>query len=716
MGGRRDLRAGRGSCPRRHPGHHHRGRASRTDVSRQRDVHLPAARREDPHADGPRCGGERGRRLAPGNVRDGGARDGGPARCERPARGGAAHGDEGPRVREPRRRPVRAPGGSGGASGRLTRRDRRRLEAGRRSRGLGDVPPRLGVQPRRGDSGTHAPDGDGPEHGRDADAGERGRAPAMIEKLIAWSIKRRELVALGAIFVLVAGVFLLRTMPVDAIPDLSDTQVIVYTDFPGQAPQVVEDQVTYPLLTTFLAVPKVKVVRGQSMFSSSFVYVIFQDGTDLYWARSRVLEYLNAIQSRLPAAVKTRLGPDATGVGWVYQYALEGPGYAPDRLRSIQDFQVRYALQSVPGVAEVASLGGYVRQYQVLLDPARLLAYGVEIRQVVESVRGANQDVGARTLEVAGADYAIRGLGYFRGVEDIPKVGIAVGTGGRSVRIGDVARVTIGPDLRLGIAELNGQGEAVGGVVVMRYGENALRVINAVKQRVAEITPSLPAGVRIVPTYDRSNLIHGSIKTLWRTLIEESIIVGLVCALFLLHTRSALVALATLPLGVLIALALIRWLGINANIMSLGGIAIAIGAMIDAAIVMIENLHKHIEREPDRPHWERVFAAAREVGPALNTRSQWGLSGSRSMCLCRFSIMTMAASIIAPIAIAIPPRLMMLALIPSQRVRASAMSTPSGSVARATSALRVCSRNNAHTRPTMIDSSISVRHNVLIEP
>ncbi|OLC06703.1 MAG: cation transporter [Gemmatimonadetes bacterium 13_1_40CM_66_11] len=439
----------------------------------------------------------------------------------------------------------------------------------------------------------------------------------MIQHVIAWAIKRRELVALGALFALGAGLWLLRTMPVDAIPDLSDTQVIVYSDYPGQAPQVVEDQVTYPLVTQFLSVPRVKAVRGQSMFSSSFVYVIFQDGTDLYWARSRVLEYLNAIQSRLPAAAKTRLGPDATGVGWVFQYALEGPGYAPDRLRSIQDFQVRYALQSVPGVAEVASLGGYVRQYQVLLDPARLLAYGVEVRQVVEAVRGANQDVGARTLEVAGADYAIRGLGYFRGVEDIAKVGIAVGTGGRSVHVGDVARVTIGPDLRLGIAELNGQGEAVGGVVVMRYGENALRVINAVKQRIAEITPSLPAGVRIVPTYDRSNLIHGSIKTLWRTLIEESIIVGLVCALFLLHARSALVALATLPLGVLIALALIRWLGINANIMSLGGIAIAIGAMIDAAIVMIENLHKHIEREPDRPHWERVFAAAREVGPAL---------------------------------------------------------------------------------------------------
>ena len=439
----------------------------------------------------------------------------------------------------------------------------------------------------------------------------------MIEKLIAWSIRRRELVALGAVFALVAGLALLRTMPVDAIPDLSDTQVIVYSDYAGQAPQVVEDQVTYPLVTTFLGVPRVRAVRGQSMFSTSFVYVIFQDGTDLYWARSRVLEYLNAIQSRLPAGAKTRLGPDATGVGWVFQYALVGPGYAPDQLRTIQDFQVRYALQSVPGVAEVASLGGFVKQYQVLLDPARLLAYGVTAQQVIGAVRGANQDVGARTVEAAGADYAIRGLGYFRGVEDIGNVGVGAGKDGRPVRVGDVARVTIGPDLRLGIAELNGQGEAAGGVVVMRYGENALRVINAVKQRIAEIVPSLTAGVKIMPTYDRSELIHRSIRTLWRTLLEESVIVGLVCALFLLHARSALVAVATLPLGILVSLAVTRGLGINANIMSLGGIAIAIGAMIDAAIVMLENLHKHIEHEPDRPHWERVLQAAREVGPAL---------------------------------------------------------------------------------------------------
>jgi Cu(I)/Ag(I) efflux system membrane protein CusA/SilA len=439
----------------------------------------------------------------------------------------------------------------------------------------------------------------------------------MIARIIEWSVRRWELVGIGAACVLIGGILLLRTMPVDAIPDLSDTQVIVYTDYPGQAPQVVEDQVTYPLIATFLSVPRIKVVRGQSMFSSSFVYVIFQDGTDLYWARSRVLEYLSAIQSRMPAGAKTRLGPDATGVGWVFQYALEGPGYSPDQLRSIQDFQVRYALQSVPGVAEVASLGGFVKQYQVLLDPQRLQGFGISALQVISAVRGANQDVGARTVEVAGSDYAIRGLAYFRGVQDISDVAIGAGSDGRPVRVADVGRVTIGPDLRLGIAELNGQGEAVGGVVIMRNGENALRVINAVKQRISEIAPALPHGVKVVPTYDRSGLIHQSIQTLWRTLIEESIIVGLVCIVFLLHARSAMVVLTTLPIGILASLVIIRWLGINANIMSLGGIAIAIGAMIDAAIVMVENLHKHIEHEPHRPHWERVLAASRELGPAL---------------------------------------------------------------------------------------------------
>jgi len=439
----------------------------------------------------------------------------------------------------------------------------------------------------------------------------------MIAALIAWSLSRRGLIAVAALALLVAGTLHVRSMPVDAIPDLSDVQVIVYTDYPGQAPQVVEDQVTYPLVTALLGVPKVKVVRGQSMFSTAFVYVIFQEGTDLYWARSRVLERLSAVQSRLPAGARTELGPDATGVGWVYQYAVQGPGRSPAELRSIQDFQLRYALQGLPGVAEVASVGGFVRQYQVLLDPTRLQSYGVTARQVTQAVRTANQDVGARTVEVAGSDYAIRGLGYFRGVEDIASVAVMVGQGGRPVRVGDVADVTLGSDLRVGIAELNGTGEAVGGVVVMRIGANALDVVSRVKARLAELGPSLPPGVHVVTTYDRTDLIHRSLQTLLRTLLEESVIVALVCAVFLLHLRSALVAIVTLPLGILAALTLIRWMGINANIMSLGGIAIAIGAMIDAAIVMVENLHKHIEHEPDRPHWDRVLAASREVGPAL---------------------------------------------------------------------------------------------------
>ncbi|MEO7474386.1 MAG: CusA/CzcA family heavy metal efflux RND transporter [Gemmatimonadales bacterium] len=439
----------------------------------------------------------------------------------------------------------------------------------------------------------------------------------MITRLIEWSVARRGLVALAALALLVGGALYLRTTPVDAIPDLSDVQVIVYSEYPGQAPQVVEDQVTYPLVTAMLGVPRAKVVRGQSMFSTSFVYVIFQEGTDLYWARSRVLERLNAIQARLPAGAKTELGPDATGVGWVYQYALEGRGYSPAQLRTIQDFQVRYALQGLPGVAEVASIGGFVREYQVLLDPVRLRAFGVTAPQIADAVRGANQDVGARTIEVAGSDYAIRGRGYFRGVEDIGNVAVGSGRQGRPIRVSDVAQVTIGPDLRIGIAERNGRGEAVGGVVVMRFGANALDVTNRVKAKLAELAPSLPPGVRVVTTYDRSELIDHSIDTLKRTLLEESVIVALVCLVFLLHARSALVAIATLPLGIMAALAATRSMGINANIMSLGGIAIAIGAMIDAAIVMIENLHKHIEREPDRPHWERVVAASKEVGPAL---------------------------------------------------------------------------------------------------
>ena len=439
----------------------------------------------------------------------------------------------------------------------------------------------------------------------------------MIARLIQACVRWRGLVALGTLAVLLAGIGLARTMPVDAIPDLSDVQVIVFTEYAGQAPQVIEDQVTYPLVTALLAVPQTKVVRGQSMFGLSFVYVLFEDGTDLYWARSRVLEYLNSAGAALPEGVRPQLGPDATGGGWGYQYAVEGEGYSLDQLRSLQDWYLRYGLQQVPGVAEVASVGGYVKQYQVILDPAKLLGFGVTADQVMRAVRTSNTDVGARTIEVAGGDYMVRGLGYLKGVSDIAGLAVGSGANGVPVRVRDVAVVTVGPDIRLGFAERNGSGEAVGGVVVMRYGENALEVIDGVKRKLAELERGLPPGVRIVTTYDRSSLINRAISTLGRTLIEESLIVALVCVVFLLHVRSALVAISILPLGILMALAATRFMGVNANIMSLGGIAIAIGAMIDAAIVMIENLHKHIEHAPDRPRWELVAASAKEVGPAL---------------------------------------------------------------------------------------------------
>ncbi len=438
---------------------------------------------------------------------------------------------------------------------------------------------------------------------------------SIIERCVQW----RGLTALAAVGILLGGIWVVRTMPIDALPDLSDVQVIVYTEYPGQAPQVVEDQVTYPLVTALLAVPNARMVRGQSMFGLSFVYVLFDEGTDLYWARSRVLEYLNSAGAELPDGVRPVLGPDATGVGWVYQYAVVGDGYSLDELRSIQDWYLRFELQSVPGVAEVASVGGYVKQYQVLLDPAKLLAFGVTADRVISVIRSSNADVGGRTVEIAGADYMVRGLGYLQGVGDIADLAVAGGADGTSVRVRDVARVTIGPDIRLGLVEWNGEGEVVGGVVVMRYGENALKVINGVKAKLTELERGLPPGVRVETTYDRSTLINRATATLRRTLIEESLIVALVCVIFLLHARSAIVAISTLPLGIVLALAATRWVGVNANIMSLGGIAIAIGAMIDAAIVMIENLHKHIEHEPNRSRWELVVASTREVGPALFT-------------------------------------------------------------------------------------------------
>ena len=439
----------------------------------------------------------------------------------------------------------------------------------------------------------------------------------MIGRVVEACVRWRGLVLMAVLGILAAGVQIVRTMPIDAIPDLSDVQVIVFTEYPGQAPQVVEDQVTYPLVTALLAVPEAAVVRGQSMFGLSFVYVLFDEGTDLYWARSRVLEYLNSASGALPEGVRPQLGPDATGVGWVFQYAVVGEGYSFDELRSLQDWHIRFELQSVPGVSEVASVGGFVRQYQVILDPAKLLGFGVTAGEVVLALRSSNTDVGGRTVEVAGGDYMVRGLGYLRGVGDIADLAVGVGRRGTPVRVADVARVSIGPDMRLGFTEWNGQGEAVGGVVVMRYGENALQVIDAVKEKIEEIETGLPPGVSIVTTYDRSDLIRRATTTLTRTLIEESIVVALVCLIFLLHARSAAVAIAILPLGIVLALAGTRALGVNANIMSLGGIAIAIGAMIDAAIVMIENMHKHVERHPERPRWEVVVESTREVGPAL---------------------------------------------------------------------------------------------------
>jgi Cu(I)/Ag(I) efflux system membrane protein CusA/SilA len=406
-------------------------------------------------------------------------------------------------------------------------------------------------------------------------------------------------------------------VPLDAIPDLSDVQVIVYTEYPGQAPQVVEDQVTYPLTTAMLSVPKSRVVRGFSFFGVSFVYVIFEDGTDLYWARSRVLEYLNSAASRLPTGVAPSLGPDATGVGWVYQYVVRGAQKNLAELRSIQDWYIRYGLAKAEGVAEVASVGGFVKQYSVVIDPRRLQSLGVSLSKIRDVLRSSNIDVGGRTIELAETEFVVRGRGYIKSLTDLERI-VVKNDQGVPVLLRDVARVELAADERRGITEVNGEGEAVTGIVLQRFGENALSVIKNVKERLAEITPSLPQGVSVDAVYDRSDLIYRAIETLKRTLIEESIIVALVCVVFLLHVRSALVAIITLPLGVLIAYLCMYLLGLSSNIMSLGGIAIAIGAMVDAAIVMIENAHKHLERAaPDKPRSEVLIEAAVEVGPAL---------------------------------------------------------------------------------------------------
>ena len=450
----------------------------------------------------------------------------------------------------------------------------------------------------------------------------------MIAAVIRASVRGRIFVLLAALALLIIGVLAVRATPVDALPDLSDVQVVIRTSYPGQAPQIVENQVTYPLTTTMLSAPGAKTVRGYSYFGDSFVYVIFEDGTDLYWARSRVLEYLNQVQSRLPAAAKASLGPDATGVGWIYEYALIDRTGRHDlsQLRGIQDWFLRYELKTLPGVAEVASIGGMVREYQVVLDPVKLAAYGVTHQQTVEAIQRANQETGGSVLEMGEAEYMVRASGYLRTLDDFRAVPLRTAGGGTAVRLGDVATIQIGPEMRRGVAELNGEGEVAGGVVVLRSGKNARTTLTAVKVKLEELERSLPAGVEIVTTYDRSQLIDRAISNLSAKLIEEFLIVALVCGLFLWHARSALVAILTLPLGVLFAFIVMRVQGVNANIMSLGGIAIAIGAMVDAAVVMIENAHKHIERWehenpgadlPNETRWRLVTDAAAEVGPAL---------------------------------------------------------------------------------------------------
>jgi len=439
----------------------------------------------------------------------------------------------------------------------------------------------------------------------------------MIARLIASSARNLILVFVASAFAVAAGVYALKTLPLDAIPDLSDVQVIVYTEYPGQAPQVIEDQVTYPLTTSMLTVPKARVVRGFSFFGVSFVYVIFEDGTDPYWARSRVLEYLNAAARRLPTGVTPTLGPDATGVGWVYQYAVMAKDMSLAELRSLQDWVVRFAASRAEGVAEVASVGGFVKQYAIVVDPARLRAQGVSLATLREAVRSSNMDVGGRTVELSEFEFMVRGRGYLKSIADIESI-VLKSDRGVPLRLSDVARVELGPDERRGITELNGEGEVASGIVLQRFGANALAVIEHAKARLAELAPSLPGGAEIVPVYDRSGLIERAIETLKGTLIEETIIVALVCIVFLLHLRSALVAIIMLPVGILMAFAAMKVLGQGSNIMSLGGIAIAVGAMIDAAIVMIENAHKHLERAaPDKPRIDILIEAASEVGPAL---------------------------------------------------------------------------------------------------
>ena len=442
----------------------------------------------------------------------------------------------------------------------------------------------------------------------------------MLANIIDWSGRNRFLVLLATLFVVIGGVFAVLRTPIDALPDLSDVQVIVYTEYPGQAPQVVEDQVTYPLTTAMLSVPNSRVVRGFSFFGASFVYIIFEDGTDIYWARSRVLEYLNFASGRMPKGVTPQIGPDATGVGWVYQYALVAKDKTLAELRSIQDWYVRYQLSKAHGVAEVASIGGFVQTYQVTVDPVKLRSYGIPLMKVAQVIRDSNRDVGGRAVEMAETEYMVRGKGYLRGKGDIELL-VVKSDKGTPVLIRDIAWVELVADERRGVTELNGEGEVVSGIAMARYGQNALEVIHALKSKIEEIAPGLPPGVTVQTVYDRSELIHRAIESLKVTLIEESLIVAAVCVVFLLHVRSALVAILMLPVGILMSFIAMRLLGMNSNLMSLGGIAIAIGAMIDAAIVMIENAHKHLERLPEKhstnDRVESMLTACKEVGPAL---------------------------------------------------------------------------------------------------
>jgi len=440
----------------------------------------------------------------------------------------------------------------------------------------------------------------------------------MIGRTIEICVKNRIIISILVSITLFAGIIALRSMPLDAIPDLSDVQVIIFTEYPGQSPQVVEDQVTYQLTTTMLSVPKSKVVRGYSFFGLSFVYILFDDDTDMYWARSRVLEYLNFIRDKLPEGVSPALGPDATGVGWVYEYVLKSDKYDLAQLRSIQDWTLKYELQQVKGVSEVASIGGFVKQYQVTVNPQKLQAYKLSIGQIKKAIQRNNRDVGGKIIELAETEFMVRGLGYIKSIDDIRSIGLGVSPEHIPIRIEDVAEVSIGPELRRGVTDWNGEGEVAGGVVIMRFGENAFDVIKNVKNKIQELKKSLPEGVEIVPAYDRSGLIKRAINTLKEKLLEECLVVAFICFIFLLHFRSSLVAIFTLPAGILLAFLVMRIQGLSLDIMSLGGIAIAIGAMVDASIVMIENMHKHIEQAgPGADRWEIAIKSSKEVGPSL---------------------------------------------------------------------------------------------------